>query len=116
MSRSLGAGWFDGYNFLTFEGQGCDRAKAEAVAKADLREFAYKIKTEPAYGVDFYFRKFVTQWSTPMYQGLAMNNCLEAERPRLAESVYFGRSADGDRPVDELVPAGTLWWSSGSAS
>ena len=61
----LGAGWFDDYNFLTFEGEGCDRAKAEAVAKADLREFAYKIKTEPAYGVDFYFRKFVTQWSTP---------------------------------------------------
>ena len=26
-----------------------------------------------------------------MYQGLAMNNCLEAERPRLAESIYFGR-------------------------
>lgn len=86
----LGAGWFDGYNFLTFEGQGCDREKAEAVAKADLREFAYKIKTEPSYGVDFYFRKFVTQWSTPMYQGLSMNNCLEAEQPRLAESVYFG--------------------------
>lgn len=87
----LGAGWFDGYNFLTFEGEGCDREKAEAVAKADLKEFAYKIKTDPAYGVDFYFRKFVTQWSTPMYQGLSMNNCLEAERPRIAESVYFGR-------------------------
>ena len=87
----LGAGWFDDYNFLTFEGEGCDRAKAEAVAKADLREFAYKIKTEPAYGVDFYFRKFMTQWSTPMYQGLAMNNCLEAERPRIAENIYFGR-------------------------
>ena len=87
----LGAGWFDGYNFLTFEGEGCDREKAEAVAKADLKEFAYKIKTEPSYGIDFYFRKFVTQWSTPMYQGLSMNNCLEAERPRLAESVYFGR-------------------------
>ena len=84
------AGWHNWYNMVTFAENDHDVQKASAAAWEDLGEFAGKCLADPAYALDFYYRKISSQWNVPMYQCLAMNSLIAGEQSRLAESVYFG--------------------------
>lgn len=84
------AGWHNWYNMSTFAENDYDVERASAVAKKDLREFFEKCLDDPAYAVDFYYRKMSSQWNAPMYHCLAMNNMFAGERSAFVENVYFG--------------------------
>jgi hypothetical protein len=44
------------------------------------------------YGLDFYQRKFTSQWNDPTYGCFIMTEATEAQRDRLASSIYYGKA------------------------
>lgn len=83
-------GWYNGYNFHTYEDSGFDPEAASAKAKADLQERIDYFEKNPGYAKDFYMSKFASQWNTPAYQALVMNNSFYAEPSGIADFVYYG--------------------------
>ena len=84
------AGWHNFYEMWTFAEYNYHVEAATAIGLRDLKVFLLKCLDDPAYAVDFYYRKISSQWNVPMYQCLAMNNKIAGEQSPLAESVYFG--------------------------
>ena len=67
------AGWFNGYNWNTYEKHDFMPEPAAKEAKEHLLEFAEECVNDSAMAIDFYSRKLGAQWEAPMYQCYVMN-------------------------------------------
>lgn len=83
-------GWYNGYNYNTYVDNDCDPTRASAAAEETLKEFIGKCREDHDYTVDFFSRKFYSQWNAPMYQCIPMTQYAEMERGRIAKSIYTG--------------------------
>lgn len=83
-------GWYNGYNFSTFKENNYDPDSAKRKAYEDLSAFGAKCIDNPEFAVDFLYRKIASQWNSPMYQCLAMNNNIVGKQSKLAASIYSG--------------------------
>ncbi len=84
------AGWYNSYNFSTFEKNNYEVKLSQEEAKKDLWLFIEKCMNNPRYVADFYYNKIMSQWNAPMYQCLAMNNNIIGPQSKLAGSIYSG--------------------------
>lgn len=63
-------GWYNGFNWYTYEDNGCDQKVCEEIAMDSLRESAAKFKASPAYAARFFGRKTASTWCDPLFQSI----------------------------------------------
>lgn len=86
------AGWYNGYSMYTYQDV-CQYhgPTAQALGIAEIKARAREFLGNPAYAVNFYFRKFTSQWNDPTYGCFIMTYATERERSELGKSLYTGR-------------------------
>ena len=63
------AGIYNGYNASTYAASGFDQAAQTATAKESIKQSLSEFTGEPNYGIGFYTRKVLIQWSDPTHCG-----------------------------------------------
>ena len=82
-------GWYNnnGYDFYSQTNE--DWAETEKLCAAAVRERLAVFANDPAYALDFFYRKTVSQWNEPSYQSLWINEMMrDPERSALVLSLY----------------------------
>lgn len=69
-NTSPGPGWYNGYNYATYDAAHFDPEEAGKMGKQTLAENFEKIKDNPGRAVRFFTQKIATQWCDPEYQAL----------------------------------------------
>lgn len=84
------AGWYNDYSKFVYEEVNYDEALAAEKGKYSILGSLHTFKEDPLYMVDFYKRKFVSQWNDPTYQCLVMTYARYPDRGPLGTSIYKG--------------------------
>lgn len=103
---SAAAGWHNWNNQTVFMEAEYDVAAATEIAKKDLNLFFQKCKKNPSYAIDFYYRKFSSQWNTPMYQSMASTNVFNGGPNKVVTNIYFGILR---KPIEGMMNVYQLW-------
>lgn len=64
---SRAEGWYNGFNFYTFQDTGMDRSATIAISREAIRERLAYFRENPGYAVRFYLRKYLSQWADGTY-------------------------------------------------
>ena len=83
-------GWYNGFNFDTFEDSGYDTNLANEISKEAIKNRISEFKADPKEALDFYKGKFITQWVDGTYFSLESTYVYYGERSGLLMSVYYG--------------------------
>lgn len=85
------AGWYNGYSIYIYQDT-CqyEEDTASELGKAEIHARAKEFLKNPGYALDFYWRKFSSQWSEPTYGCFIMTYAAEEEREAIGESLYTG--------------------------
>ncbi len=62
-------GWWNGYNWNVYTDNNCDSEQASAQVKNDLKNTLIYYLQHPKECLDFFYRKTVSQWCNPDFQG-----------------------------------------------
>ena len=103
------AGWHNYYDQIAFGNNDWNVEKTNEEAWKYLGDFFREHRNEPGYIMDFYYRKTGSQWNSPMYQCLAMNNNIKEQQSAFAASVYFGKLrnfVEAETNIHQLVVYG----------
>ena len=85
------AGWYNGYSMYTYQDVCLYHGPtAKALGIAEIKARAKGFLKDPIYAVDFYFRKFTSQWNDPTYGCFIMTHATDLERNALGISMYDG--------------------------
>lgn len=64
---SRGMGWYNGFNFYTYQDTGMDTEATNAIAKEAIRDRLSYFMENPAYAFSFYRQKYLSQWTDGTY-------------------------------------------------
>ncbi len=92
-------GWYNGYNRKVYRKNKYDYEKADTKAKEEITKRLEKFKNEPSYAFDFYYKKLVSQWNNPTFQGLWINDI----RKNLNSKPFYVRDVLGKTPLNESL-------------
>ena len=81
-------GWNDYYEYNTFVENGDNAEAASEAARADIQKSIDRLLDDPAYILYFFQYKINTQWQSPMYQCIVMNNFVVREQSTLVRMIY----------------------------
>lgn len=87
---SRGNGWYNGFNFNTYEESGMDTEVTVQISKAYIRERMTYFKEHPGYAVSFYFNKYLSQWADGTYASRQATLATLGERHPLVKELYDG--------------------------
>ena len=90
---SRGNGWYNGYNFDTYQESGMDAAAASEVSRQFMEERMEYFKNHPGYAVDFYWNKYLSQWADGTYASRQATLATFGGRNALVESFYSGENS-----------------------
>lgn len=79
---SRGNGWYNGFNFNTYQESGMDTERTNEISRAAIEERLAYFGENPGYAANFYLQKFLSQWADGTYA------CRQATL-----ATYGGRSA-----------------------
>lgn len=60
-------GWYNGFNFDTYQNTGMDTAASNAISQEAIRERLAYFRENPGYAVNFYWKKYLSQWVDGTY-------------------------------------------------
>lgn len=60
-------GWYNGFNFNTYQGTGMDAELTNEISSAAIEERLTYFKENPGYAANFYLGKFLSQWADGTY-------------------------------------------------
>ena len=84
-------GWYNGYNRNIYKKNQYDSEKAKDNIKNDLSKTINKLKDNPKYTVEFFYKKIVSQWNNPTFQCFWINNSRRTgtgkEKPAIVKSI-----------------------------
>lgn len=86
-----GEGWYNEFNFNTFLNTGCDAEKSSEIASAAIAESLQTFTEDPAYALNFYYKKTVSQWNEPTYEALWVNQFHIGDYSQIVMSIYDGK-------------------------
>lgn len=86
-----GPGWYNGFNFETFEASGMDAELADIISENAIAERKMYFKENPGYAIKFYLRKISTQWMDGTYASLQATQATESNRSQFFWQVYEGK-------------------------
>lgn len=85
------AGWYNGYSVYVYQDVcAYEEELAAQIGKEEIKARVKEFLREPLYGMDFYARKFSSQWAEPTYGSFIMTYATEKERSAVGESLYTG--------------------------
>jgi len=82
------AGWENGYDLRTFALMDDHVGQATEKGMQDLKMYLNIYKNDPDYMVDFFTRKMNSQWNSPMYQAVVMNDKVQGNQLPIVKSIY----------------------------
>lgn len=90
-SDGRGPGWYNGFNYDTFEQSGCDPVAADIISDAAIKERMDYFGKNPGKAVSFYSRKIATQWFDGTYASLQATWATMSDRSQFFNQVYEGK-------------------------
>lgn len=87
---SRGSGWYNGFNFNTYQETGMDSDLAKEISQEAISTRLAEFQASPGYAIQFYSNKFLTQWTDGSFF------CREATkedfggRNKLIQQIYDG--------------------------
>lgn len=72
-------GWYDNWVRELYYSTDCDVEQTKALAKLNIQDRWKEIWENPSYARDFFRKKILSQWNTPMYQALYFNTMYDEE-------------------------------------
>lgn len=87
---SRGNGWYNGYNFNTYQETGMDAAATSDISREFMNERTLYFREHPGYAADFYGRKFLSQWADGTYASRQATLATFGGRNPIVESFYSG--------------------------
>ena len=84
-------GWYNEFNYNTFLETGCDAEESDAIARASIADSLVRFKNDPAYALNFYYKKTVSQWNEPTCEALWVNQFHSGEFSWIVQSIYDGK-------------------------
>jgi len=87
---SRGNGWYNGYNFDTYQDNDMDTSAAVSVSKEYITERTAYFKAHPDYAAAFYFYKYLSQWADGTYASRQATLATLGERHPLLKELYTG--------------------------
>jgi len=84
-------GWYNGFNYDTFLETDCDAEKSDAIARKAISESLERFQGDPAYALQFYYKKTVSQWNEPTYEALWVNQFHSGDFSTIVQSIYDGK-------------------------
>ncbi len=90
---SRGNGWYNGFNFDTYQENGMDADLTADISRQFMAERVSYFREHPDYAMTFYLGKFLSQWADGTYASRQATLATLGERHPLVESVYTGEAA-----------------------
>ncbi|MCM1326830.1 MAG: hypothetical protein NC094_08290 [Bacteroidales bacterium] len=87
---SRGNGWYNGFNFNTYQEAGMDAQAAAAVSRTAIEERRNYFKVHPGYAADFYWKKYLSQWADGTYACRQATLATFGGRHAFFNSLYAG--------------------------
>ncbi len=88
---SRGNGWYNGFNFDTYQATGMDTDATVSLSKEAIAERQAYFKANPGYAATFYFDKYLSQWTDGTYASRQATLATLGPRHPVAEEFYTGR-------------------------
>lgn len=87
---SRGNGWYNGFNFETYQTSGMDSALANDISRAAIRERLDYFGEHPGYAASFYLHKYLSQWADGTYASRQATLATFGGRVKFFQEVYEG--------------------------
>lgn len=88
---SRGNGWYNGFNFDTYQISGMNSEIADAISREAISERVEYFKENPGYALSFYLHKYLSQWADGTYASRQATLATFGGRRAFWDSVYTGR-------------------------
>lgn len=88
---SRGNGWYNGFNFNTYQESGMDTAVTVQKSREAIQERLAYFKENPGYAADFYLHKHLSQWADGTYACRQATLATFGGRHAFFESLYAGK-------------------------
>lgn len=88
---SRGNGWYNGFNFDTYQISGMNSETADEISRAAIAERAEYFKENPGYALNFYLHKYLSQWVDGTYASRQATLATFGGRRAFWDSVYTGK-------------------------
>ncbi|MCM1568085.1 MAG: hypothetical protein NC081_01410 [Roseburia sp.] len=90
---SRGNGWYNGFNFYTYQDTGMDTRRTNEIARQAIQERINYFKEHPGYAARFYLYKYLSQWTDGTYACRQATLAQAGGRSVFITSVYQGRGS-----------------------
>lgn len=87
---SRGPGWYNGFNFDTYQNSGMDAELTNQVSRQAIRERLTYFTQNPEYALSFYVKKHLSQWADGTYASRQATLATYGGRNAFFQSVYDG--------------------------
>lgn len=87
---SRGCGWYNAFNFDTYQATGMDTEATVALSKEAITERLDYFAEHPAYAVHFYLQKYLTQWADGTYASRQATLATFGGRNAFFDKLYVG--------------------------
>lgn len=87
-SNVVEPGWYNGFNFDTFEASGCNPEIANEISSEMIKERAIFFKENPKEAWKFYKRKFLSQWTDGTYASRESTHTYYGDRSKFVTKLY----------------------------
>lgn len=88
-----GSGWYNGYNFDAYQESGMDASEASRISRQYIKDRMAYFKSHPGYAADFYWKKYLSQWTDGTYASRQATLAAFGGRHELVESFYSGANS-----------------------
>lgn len=88
---SRGNGWYNGFNFCTYQDTGMDTEATEELSRQAIAERLAYFRQHPGYACQFYLGKYLSQWADGTYASRQATLGNFGGRSAFFEELYDGR-------------------------
>lgn len=92
-TSSRANGWYNGFNFDTYQETGMDKARTEELSRQAIRERLDYFAANPAYMAAFYGNKLLSQWADGTYACRQATLATYGGRRSFFQQIYEGRGS-----------------------
>lgn len=83
-------GWYNGFNFETYQSVGLDREACIEISRSAIRERMAYFREHPGYAAEFYLQKHLSQWADGTYASRQATLAAFGGRSSFFSSLYEG--------------------------
>lgn len=96
-------GWYNGYNWVVYGDNDFDRDRTTEVCIDSIKSSLSKFAHEQRYTLDFFYKKFTSQWNAPTFQAMITNEWYSRYSEPLSEAAIFFIYGFGRNILYELM-------------